>query len=558
MEKLYLILERVISLLLDQVYLLYRWFLEQTSIVKFIIIASLAFLVFCGGWFLWAFFRYVDYVVAQNIVEEIVRVLPVNRGFAKALLYLVLFVITPLSWAIISRDKEKRMKAFSKAALFSVMLFLVVGFLSRNFLIDPYNPQHAINCFVMDKGKPKLIPLVEGNEFQFDPETGKKCVPVTPEMAVRLNQSQPNKLDVESNPVFFDPNLGTAKIFYSRNLDNSVQLFDGEGFDPDNGAALQPVTPEIVKEWKKIKASWQTQKDAQRVEAERQAKLESDRKTKEEADFKAQKQTEVDRKARAEADRKAQEQVEADRKAKAEFDRKALEQVEADRKAKEEVDRKALEQADAMNKANALALEAAQQAEKQRQEDLAGNNCDRLAGNKYDRARNVSFDPVEHDALRASSAEAIQACREAIQKNPLNLRYQYQLARSLQSGSPDEAYAILVELANKDYAAACDNLGWLLIRKNKESRGIKVFESGTNLGCVECMFSIGELLYQGRHTQQNRNAGFAYLQMAANAGHMEAAGLVQRYSAEMQANQATQQMMGDLVGQVFKKILTPQ
>ena len=574
-------LGRIISFLREHVDQLYALFVKQSKYVQALIVTLVLIFATYGGWITWAILRSIDFFIAQKfVVDEILLVLPVNRGFANALFYVVLFIIAPISWAILSRDKERRARAFSNAVLFSALLFLFTGFLSRNFLIDPHNPQHAINCFVMDKGKPKLIPLVEGNEFQFDPETGKKCVPVTPEVAVRLNQPQPKKLELDSSPVFFDSNLGTVKIYYSRNTDNSLQLFDGEGFDPDTGQPLLPVTKEIVTEWKKIKANWLQQKEFERVEAERQIKLEEDRKAKAEIDRKALERAEADRKAKAESDIKAQEQAESDRKAKFEAERIAQQEAEADRKAKLEAERIAFEQSEADRKAkleaeneavaqaelikkakeefDARALATAQEVERRRLIELAGNDCDRLAGNQYDQQRNRTFSPVDHDILVNNSSTAVAACREAIEQSPQTLRYQYQLARSLQTNAPDEAYPILVKLANNDYAAACDNLGWLLIRKNKKSMGIEVFESGTNLGCIECMFSLGSLLYQGRHTPQNRNAGFEYLQKAANAGHAEAEELVQSYSSEMQANQRTQEMVGDLVGQVFKKILAPK
>lgn len=95
--------------------------------------------------------------------------------------------------------------------------------------------------------------------------------------------------------------------------------------------------------------------EAERLEAERQAQLEAERRAKEEAERQAR--LEAERKAREEAERQAR--IEAERKAKAEAERKARE--EAERRARAAAEAEARRQA----MAEALAAESAARAERE-------------------------------------------------------------------------------------------------------------------------------------------------------------------------------------------------
>ncbi len=180
--------------------------------------------------------------------------------------------------------------------------------------------------------------------------------------------------------------------------------------------------------------------EALRLQQEQEARQQAERKAREEAATKAQREreeaarAEAARKARLEADRKAREeeerkaQAEADRKAKEEADRKA--QAEADRKAQEEADRKA--QAEAQRKArqeatsatpppvdNRTAGEEAQAREKAEAERKAREAAQRRKAEEDRRKR--AAQEVEAERLQRLEAERIQAeqdrqAREAEEK----------------------------------------------------------------------------------------------------------------------------------------------
>ncbi|GBB87874.1 hypothetical protein RclHR1_14370005 [Rhizophagus clarus] len=122
---------------------------------------------------------------------------------------------------------------------------------------------------------------------------------------------------------------------------------------------LEFFNPRTEKETK-IEAERKAKEEANRkakAEAERKAKEEANRKAKAEVERKAKE--EADKEAKAEAERKAKE--EADKEAKAEAERKAKE--EADRKAKAEAERKAKEEADKKKAKEEAAKEEAVKAE---------------------------------------------------------------------------------------------------------------------------------------------------------------------------------------------------
>lgn len=80
-------------------------------------------------------------------------------------------------------------------------------------------------------------------------------------------------------------------------------------------------------------------------------------------------------------------------------------------------------------------------------------DCDRLAANPTDPAAlspGVSFAQVQ-----AHAAQALAACRDALQASPTDPRYKYQLGRSLEaSGAPEKAHQLYLEAAQAGYVMA--------------------------------------------------------------------------------------------------------
>lgn len=79
------------------------------------------------------------------------------------------------------------------------------------------------------------------------------CVPKTDqEIAEEQRRAEPPKPISAVNPQFFDPKTGAPKIWFSRESNGTLRLFDKGGFDPTSGAPLAPATPEIAVEWQSI------------------------------------------------------------------------------------------------------------------------------------------------------------------------------------------------------------------------------------------------------------------------------------------------------------------
>ena len=82
-----------------------------------------------------------------------------------------------------------------------------------------------------------------------DPATGQKTAELTPEIAGILARQQrpPRPIAIDGSPIqFFDPATGRAIVWYDRAPDGRPELFDADGFNPNNGNRLKAATPDIV------------------------------------------------------------------------------------------------------------------------------------------------------------------------------------------------------------------------------------------------------------------------------------------------------------------------
>jgi len=55
---------------------------------------------------------------------------------------------------------------------------------------------------------------------------------------------------MSGDPTFFDVRSGEPSVWYSKDKDGTVEIFDLMGFHSETGLELLPVTPEIVDVWK--------------------------------------------------------------------------------------------------------------------------------------------------------------------------------------------------------------------------------------------------------------------------------------------------------------------
>ena len=85
-----------------------------------------------------------------------------------------------------------------------------------------------------------------GERPGIDPATGRPCRPVTPELVYLLDEykkgRQPKRI-MSNEPTFFDPRSGEPSVWYSKDKDGTVEIFDLMGFHPETREELQPITP---------------------------------------------------------------------------------------------------------------------------------------------------------------------------------------------------------------------------------------------------------------------------------------------------------------------------
>ena len=90
-----------------------------------------------------------------------------------------------------------------------------------------------------------------------DPQTGHECKPVTPELVGKLRGYERGERPVRistDQPIFFDSGTGRPIVWFYKNKDGEIELFDLMGFHRDTGEELTSVSKEIVELWKEQQA----------------------------------------------------------------------------------------------------------------------------------------------------------------------------------------------------------------------------------------------------------------------------------------------------------------
>ena len=87
----------------------------------------------------------------------------------------------------------------------------------------------------------------------FDTATGSQKRRATPQVCARFAaqnaNGRPHKITTEVRELeFFNPSTGQPRVWYHKAVDGSFDLFDAPGYDPATGAALVPVSKELVGE----------------------------------------------------------------------------------------------------------------------------------------------------------------------------------------------------------------------------------------------------------------------------------------------------------------------
>ena len=156
----------------------------------------------------------------------------------------------------------------------------------------------------------------------------------------------------------------------------------------------------------------------------------------------------------------------------------------------------------------------------------SANDCDRLAANPSDRRKPRSLPGVPYDILMNQAKDAIAACTRAVQQSPTEPRYEYQMARAMETEAPEKALEIHRKLASLGYPVAYDNLGWLEIKLyDNYGEAIKDFEAGSQLGDPDSMVSLVEMIdKEYLPTDRPQEHKCQLLRRAADLGHQGAQG----------------------------------
>lgn len=193
--------------------------------------------------------------------------------------------------------------------------------------------------------------------------------------------------------------------------------------------------------------------------------------------------------------------------------------------------------------------------------------CDELAANPNDHAKSPNVDGVAYGSLGAQSADAIASCESAIKQYPDQLRFQYQLARALQTTgdqrSRKRASAILKQLVDLRYAAAFDNLGWLNIDLDPAApdypSAVNLFRTGANSGDPDAILSLAVMIIKGWTTPLNPSEmPVTLITRACQLGNKAACDelpKIQGGLANQQPNALTQQQAQELMRSILGNIL---
>jgi hypothetical protein len=506
--------------------------------------------VVVGGLILWLSNELVYFYVARTYAEELADAYDLNAGITRAILWASFAAIVILAGYCFSFSKQKRRIGYTGLLALVIGHSLLLGRIDANFRKNGV----AERCYVITRTSIKTL-----NRVGIDPETGRECRPVTPQIVEKIEEyksgHRPKQITL-SDPTFFDPTTGEPVVWYSKNDRGQIELFDLMGFHPQTGEELIPITREVVQGWKE-----QTAKVVRRVplridDPEKfgffdpttgAAKVWYWQNGNGQYEFydgpgfhpRAGDQFKLVTKDVIADWRQQQEAIAA---------KKRAEQEQREKEARERAEREAQQAREAAERER-QAREIAAEAERQRLQ--SGNDCDRLAANPTDVKRTT--EGVSFDLLKRQADQAYDACMRAVANLPSELRYQYQLGRAAQFKDKKQAFDIFSRLVQANYAAAFDNLGGMYLWERKDATtAIALFRRGSALNDADSMVSLVDLIDKGLVPTPNPvETKLALLHRAAELGHP---GAQRGYEVEMQKanqeriNQVNQQQMMQLFG----------
>jgi signal transduction histidine kinase len=522
------------------------------------ILVTVVSVLLLGAVLFFLFSEAIYYLLARSYVEEIANAFDLSKHQADALVWASFAAIVFFAGYALSFSKRKRL----------IGSLALLGLLIGHSLILSRSDNLMTKCYVLTRDSIKIM-----NRVGIDPQTGRECRVLTPQMAEKVIEYQNGKRPalIKSLPVlFFSPISGEALVWFTKSSPDGIELFDLMGYNPRTSEELLPVTRHIADEWTRDQLARQQERDRKPPKPinpetaiffdpiSGQPKVwywRSDAGAWEFYDnrgFHPRSGDELQVVTRDALTRWQQETAAAKQRQKDSEDQ-ARRKAEADRAAAQfaanERDRLAREKADAD-------LAAQQAAEKTRKELMqAGDDCDRLAANPTDTRR--AGDGVAFELLKLQADEAIGVCTRAVGQFPAELRYQYQLGRALEFRDRKKAFDIETALTKQRYPAAFDNVGWMYYLDRKDpGTAVQQFKMGAQLGDADSMVSLAEMIDRNLFAPPNSyDMKLALWRKAAELGHAGAAKALELETAKIQqkqneqlTQQQAQQLMIQMIG----------
>ena len=194
----------------------------------------------------WIFNEIFFFYLSRSYVDEITKVLGINKYLANAFAWVVFALVIIFTRYAFSFSKSKRRIGVLGVGVLLVGQSLILWYGTRDQFFDERG--NPIKCYIITRET-----IEYGERPGIDPKTGRECRPVTPEIVERLQKYKDGnrpKLIVSNDPAFFDSGTGNPIIWYYRDETGKIELFDLMGFEPSTGKELSPITKEIVDAWK--------------------------------------------------------------------------------------------------------------------------------------------------------------------------------------------------------------------------------------------------------------------------------------------------------------------
>jgi hypothetical protein len=240
-------------------------FYRLSKPLQFLILALV--LLLPAALLLWLIDKIFVFFLARSYVEEIASVFDLNEHLSRALSLIVFVTGLYFFSRIFTFSKSSRLLGSLGlvALLIAHALFLWQGTKNQYFEASG----KALKCYVLSR-EGEVRYLERASIGRIDPVTGRVCREVTPEMLERLQEYKEGKRPeriYEEQPDFFDPRTGEPIIWFWRAKSGTIEIFNLMGFHPETGEELQPITRDVVDQFKEqLARKMQEEKRAQEEE----------------------------------------------------------------------------------------------------------------------------------------------------------------------------------------------------------------------------------------------------------------------------------------------------